>query len=59
MGYKNKIQVISRSTGNKQYYLMCPRAIAEAVEFKKGEIVEWIIKNQNDLIIKRKPARKN
>ena len=38
MGYKNIVQVISRSTGNKQYYLMCPRAVAESIELEKARL---------------------
>lgn len=54
MGYKNIVQVISRTTGNKQYYLMCPRAVAESIELKKGEVIDWTIKSRNEIILRRK-----
>jgi antitoxin component of MazEF toxin-antitoxin module len=40
MGYPTTIQLISRKTGN-QWYVNFPNALAKAMNFKKGEIVEW------------------
>ena len=40
MGYRTKIQLISRKKGN-QWYVNFPNALAEAMNFNKGEIVEW------------------
>jgi antitoxin component of MazEF toxin-antitoxin module len=40
MGYPTKIQLISRKKGN-QWYVNFPNALAEAMNFKKGETVEW------------------
>ena len=42
MGYPTTIQLISRKTGN-QWYVNFPNALAKAMNFKKGEIVEWEI----------------
>ena len=40
MGYPTKIQLISRKKGN-QWYVNFPNALAEAMNFEKGETVEW------------------
>ena len=42
MGYPTKVQLISRKKGADQYYINFPTAVAEAMEFQKGEIIEWI-----------------
>ena len=42
MGYPTKIQLIEREKG-KQWYVNFPNALAEAMNFKKSEIVEWEI----------------
>ena len=42
MGYPTKIQQNSRQKGN-QWYVNFPNALAEAMSFTKGEIVEWEI----------------
>ncbi len=44
MGYPTKIQLISRKKGN-QWYVNFPNALAEAMNFKKGETVEWEIES--------------
>lgn len=43
MGYPTKVQLISRKKGADQYYINFPTAVAEAMEFQKGEIIEWIV----------------
>ena len=54
MGYASKLQVIQRSsTDQKQYYLICPAPLAQALEMEKGETIEWIVKDKQTLIIKR------
>lgn len=40
MGYPTKIQLISRKKGS-QWYVNFPNALAEAMNFCKGETVEW------------------
>jgi len=52
MGYKIKIQKVTRPTNNS-YYVNFPAAIAEALEVKKGEAFEWFIEDKNTLIFKR------
>ena len=53
MGYPAKIQQITRNDFN-QYYVNFPRAIAMAMNFSKGDIVEWEIIVKDTLILKRK-----
>jgi len=42
MGYPTRIQVIKREN-NQQWYINFPVAIAQAMNFKKFEVVEWEI----------------
>ena len=54
MGYISKVQVIRRgSNDQKQYYLICPAPLAQALEMEKGETIEWIVEDKDTLIIKR------
>ena len=53
MGYPAKIQQITRKDFN-QYYINFPRTIAMAINFSKGDIVEWEILDKDTLILKRK-----
>lgn len=52
MGYPTKIQLIKRAN-SEQWYINFPSAIAQAMEFERGEIVEWLIEDKNKLILKR------
>ena len=52
MGYPTKIQLIKRSQ-SEQWYINFPSAIAQAMEFQRGETVEWIIEDRNKLILTR------
>ena len=53
MGYPTKIQLISRSKGN-QWYVNFPNALAEAMNFEKGETVEWEVKSLTTLTMNRR-----
>ena len=53
MGYPTKVQLISRKKGADQYYINFPTAVAEAMEFQKGEIIEWIIEDKANIIAHR------
>jgi antitoxin component of MazEF toxin-antitoxin module len=53
MGYPSKVQVIQRGNNTRQFYLICPAQIAAALEMEKGEEIEWVIKDQNTLVIRR------
>lgn len=52
MGYPTKIQVIQRAK-SEQWYVNFPAAVAQAVEFKKGEVVEWLIDDHKRLVLSR------
>ena len=53
MGYPAKIQQITRKDFN-QFYINFPRPIAMAMNFAKGDIIEWEIVDKDTLILKRK-----
>ena len=44
VGYPTKIQLIAREKGN-QWYVNFPNALAEAMNFKKSETVEWEVES--------------
>lgn len=52
MGYPTKIQIIKRAK-SEQWYVNFPAAVAQAIEFQQGEIVEWIIDDHQRLVLKR------
>jgi bifunctional DNA-binding transcriptional regulator/antitoxin component of YhaV-PrlF toxin-antitoxin module len=58
MGYISKVQVIKRGTKNRQYYLICPSPLAQALEIEKGESIEWVVEDKQKLIIKRLSMKK-
>jgi len=55
MGFPTKIQLIKRAK-SEQWYINFPSAIAQAMEFERGEVVEWIIQDKQRLILQRKEA---
>jgi len=52
MGYPTKVQLIQRQA-SEQWYINFPAALAHAMEFCKGESVEWIIEDKSHLILRR------
>ena len=52
MGYPTKIQLIKRQK-SEQWYINFPSAIAQAMEFDRGEIVEWLIEDKQTMTLKR------
>lgn len=52
MGYPTTVQLISRQK-TEQWYVNFPAAIARALDFKKGEVVEWTIEKKDLLVLKR------
>jgi hypothetical protein len=52
MGFPTKIQLIKRAA-SEQWYINFPSAVAQAMEFEKGEIVEWVIEDKRHLTLKR------
>lgn len=58
MGFPTKVQLISRKN-SQQYYINFPSAVAQAMEFSKGETVEWIVHDKAHLILARQEAPPN
>ena len=58
MGYISTVQVIRRGPTNRQYYMICPASLAQALEIQKGELVEWVIEDKKTIILRRNIAVK-
>lgn len=52
MGYPTKIQLIKRAK-SEQWYINFPSAVAQAMEFERGEVVEWLIDDHKRLVLMR------
>jgi len=52
MGYPTKVQLIQRKD-SEQWYINFPAAIAQAMDFIKGEEVRWTIADKGNLILSR------
>jgi hypothetical protein len=52
MGFPTKIQLIKR-TASEQWYINFPSAVAQAMEFQKGEVVEWVIEDKQRMTLQR------
>ncbi len=55
MGFATKIQLIKRKN-SEQWYINFPSAIAQAMEFEKSEVVEWVIQDKHILTLNRVEA---
>lgn len=55
MGYPTKVQLIKRKS-SEQWYINFPSAVAQAMEFTRGEVVEWTIEDKAHLLLERKSA---
>lgn len=53
MGFPTKVQLIKRKK-SEQWYINFPSAVAQAMEFVRGEIVEWIIEDKGQLVLRRR-----
>jgi len=58
MGYISTVQVIRRGPTNRQYYMICPASLAQALEIQKGELVEWVVEDKKTIILRRNIAAK-
>jgi hypothetical protein len=56
MGYPTKVQLIQRQD-SEQWYINFPAPIARAMEFEKGETIEWVIADKFTLLLKRNEKR--
>jgi hypothetical protein len=55
MGFPTKVQLIQRKE-SQQWYINFPSAVAQAMEFQRGEIVEWVVEDKNRLLLRRRKA---
>ena len=58
MGYVTKVQVIKRANDTRQFYLICPAPLAQALEMEQGEEIEWVVEGRDTLILRRTPTPK-
>jgi hypothetical protein len=58
MGFPTKVQQIKREK-SEQWYINFPSAVAQAMEFEKGEMVDWVIADKGNLILHRHQVPKN
>lgn len=52
MGAPTKVQLIDRQN-SQQWYVNFPAAIAQAMQFERGEVVEWLVEDRQYLILRR------
>lgn len=53
IGCPTRVQLIDRKN-SQQWYINFPAPIAQAMQFVKGEVCEWIIDNKKTLILQRR-----
>jgi antitoxin component of MazEF toxin-antitoxin module len=53
MGFPTKVQLIQRKK-SQQWYINFPSAVAQAMDFDKGEDVEWTVADKGHLVLSRK-----
>lgn len=53
MGYQSKVPVIERGGMQRQFYLICPAPLAQALEIEKGETIEWVVEDKWTLRVRR------
>lgn len=56
MGFPTKVQLIKRAK-SEQWYINFPAAVAQAMEFEKGEIVEWVVIDKQRMTLKRTKSK--
>ena len=52
MGFPTKVQLIKRQA-SAQWYINFPSALAQAMEFVRGEMVEWFVEDKGLLALRR------
>ncbi len=53
MPYATTVQLIQRQR-SQQWYVNFPAAVANALDFSKGETVEWTVLNRRRLLLSRR-----
>jgi len=52
MGCQTKVQLIKRAK-SEQWYVGLPAQLAQALDFKQSETVEWFVEDKSTLALKR------
>jgi len=52
MGYSVKLQKVERPT-NRSYYINLPVVLAETLDFSKGDVLEWSVKDNTTLLLRK------
>ena len=52
MGFPTKVQLIKRRS-SEQWYINFPSALAQAMDFVRGEVVEWFVEDKGLLALRR------
>jgi hypothetical protein len=55
MGFPTKLQGIKRKN-SQQWYVNLPSALAQAMDFAPGEVVEWAVEDHSQLVLNRPQA---
>jgi len=55
MSFPTKVQKINRKN-SEQWYINFPSAVAQMMDFSKGEIVHWSLHDRSTLILERPDA---
>jgi len=58
MGFPTKVQLIQRKE-SQQWYINFPSAVAQAMDFSKGENVQWTIADKGHLVLSREVVPPN
>lgn len=55
MPFPTKVQLIKRKN-SEQWYINFPSAVAQMMDFSKGEVVEWSLHDRSTLVLDRPDA---
>lgn len=55
MSFPTKVQKINRKN-SEQWYINFPSAVAQMMDFSKGEVVNWTLHDRSTLILERPDA---
>ena len=55
MPFPTKVQLIKRKN-SEQWYINFPSAVAQMMDFKKGEVVQWSLHDRSTLVLDRTQA---
>jgi len=56
MPFPTKVQLIKRQH-SEQWYINFPSALAQSMDFTKGEVVQWSVHDRHTLVLQRPDAR--